>query len=145
MDKDQKEIHIELDKPETESFNEIKADDIQYNEENDEIITNSESAENIITTGKGTYKLKKPIHFDGKEIDILYFDLSAVSPLRYMGIVKEVEKKNRAQIVVPAQNMDIQIKLFSVASGIPTTILTSELFLKDFSTICILVYAFLVG
>lgn len=139
-----KEIHIDLeDNKASETGFEMKADDIQ--EEDGELIVNGENAEAIIETGKGVFKLHKPITFDGKETDSIYFDLSAVSPLRYMSIVKEVEKKERAPLTQPAHDLNVDIKLFSLASGVPTTILTSGLSLKDFNTICTLVYAFLVG
>ena len=140
-----KEIRIDLDddKKATESDFELKADDIQ--EEDGELIVNGENAETIIQTGKGIFKLHKPITFDGKETDTIYFDLSAVSPLRYMSLVKEVEKKERAPLTQPAHDLTVDIKLFSLASGVPATILTSSLSLKDFNTICTLVYAFLAG
>lgn len=134
-----------------ETVEAIKVFDNNENETAEETTTtdalkvNGENADEIIASGKGVFELSKPINIDGKKSNSIYFDLSSVSAIRYRNLVKTIERKNRTQIMQPAADIDVQIAVFSEASGIPVAVLKSDLSMKDMNQICTVVYAFLVA
>lgn len=91
----------------------------------------------------GVHPLKKPIRFDEQEITQIDYDLDCLTPIQYINLVKRLSKKK--QIPVPEVDMDVQIAYFALASGIPVSVLKSELATDDFTQICSLVRTFLLG
>ena len=126
-------------------FDDDVKENVDEKVETDALKVNGENAEAIIANGKGLFELSKPIDIDGKKSNSIYFDLSSITPRKYRDIVKGIEKKNRTPIAQPASDMDVQIAVFSEASGVPVAILLSDLSIKDMNQICTVVYAFLVA
>lgn len=91
----------------------------------------------------GVHPLKKPIRFDEQEITEITYDLDCLTPIQYINLVKRLSKKK--QIPVPEVDIDVQIAYFALASGIPVSVLKSELATDDFTQICGLVRTFLLG
>lgn len=91
----------------------------------------------------GVHLLKKPIRFDEQEIMEITYDMDCLTPVQYINLVKRLSKKK--QISVPEVDMDVQIAYFALASGIPVSVLKSELATDDFTQICGLVRTFLLG
>ncbi len=91
----------------------------------------------------GVHPLTKPIRVDEQEITEIAYDLDCLTPIQYINLVKRLSKKK--QIPVPEVDMDVQISYFSLASGIPVSVLKSGLATADFTQICGLVRTFLLG
>lgn len=91
----------------------------------------------------GVHPLTKPIRVDEQEITEIAYDLDCLTPIQYINLVKRLSKKK--QIPVPEIDMDVQISYFSLASGIPVSVLKSGLATADFTQICGLVRTFLLG
>lgn len=91
----------------------------------------------------GVHPLTKPILVDEQEITEIAYDLDCLTPIQYINLVKRLSKKK--QIPVPEVDMDVQISYFSLASGIPVSVLKSGLATADFTQICGLVRTFLLG
>ncbi len=91
----------------------------------------------------GVHPLKKPIRIDGEEVNEITYDLDQLSPIQYINLVKRLSKKK--QIAVPEVDMDVQISYFALSSGIPVTVLKSQLATDDYTQICGLVRTFLLG
>ena len=91
----------------------------------------------------GVHPLTKPIRVDEQEITEIAYHLDCLSSIQYINLVKRLSKKK--QIPVPEIDMDVQISYFSLASGIPVSVLKSGLATADFTQICGLVRTFLLG
>lgn len=91
----------------------------------------------------GVHPLKKPIRIDGEEVNEITYDMDQLSPIQYINLVKRLSKKK--QIAVPEVDMDVQISYFALSSGIPVTVLKSQLATDDYTQICGLVRTFLLG
>ncbi len=91
----------------------------------------------------GVHPLKKPMRIDGEEVNEITYDLDQLSPIQYINLVKRLSKKK--QIAVPEVDMDVQISYFALSSGIPVTVLKSQLATDDYTQICGLVRTFLLG
>ena len=91
----------------------------------------------------GVHPLTKPSRVDEQEITEIAYDLDCLTPIQYINLVKRLSKKK--QIPVPEIDMDVQISYFSLASGIPVSVLKSGLATADFTQICGLVRTFLLG
>ena len=90
-----------------------------------------------------TFPLVKPISVDNQTLCEISYDLDCLTPIQYINLVKRLSKKR--QIPVPEVDMDVQISYFALASGIPVTVLKSQLVTSDYSQICGLVRTFLLG
>ena len=104
---------------------------------------NADNAQEIINTGKGVLKLSKKVELNGEETDSIYFDLSGISAIKYRNIVKQVERNNKRPVVDPTQDIDVQMAIFSEASGIPVADLKTALSMKDAAKMNMVVYYFL--
>lgn len=91
----------------------------------------------------GVHPLKRSIRVDDQEIKEISYDLDCLTPIQYINLVKRLSKKK--QIPVPEVDMDVQISYFALASGIPVTVLKSQLATDDYTQICGLVRTFLLG
>lgn len=91
----------------------------------------------------GVHPLKRSIRVDDQEIREISYDLDCLTPIQYTNLVKRLSKKK--QIPVPEVDMDVQISYFALASGIPVTVLKSQLATDDYTQICGLVRTFLLG
>lgn len=91
----------------------------------------------------GVHPLKKPIRVDDQEVKEISYDLDCLTPIQYINLVKRLSKKK--QIPVPEVDMDVQISYFALASGIPVTVLKSQLATDDYTQVCGLVRTFLLG
>lgn len=109
----------------------------------DALVVNAENAAEIVRTGKGILMLSKATNIGGKETDSIYFDLSSVSALKYRDIIKKVERQNRMPISDPSKDIDVQIAIFSEASGITVAELKSGLSMKDIAQVGMVTYYFL--
>lgn len=92
---------------------------------------------------KGVFKLSKPIMVDGENLHQIRYDFEKIQPIQYMNIVKAVGKKEF--LINPALNMSVQINLFCKASGVPASILGTQLSLPDVNAICTLAQDFLLS
>ena len=92
---------------------------------------------------RGVHLLKQPIIFDGKSVDKLEYNLDELTSIQYINLVKRLSKKR--QIAVPEVDMEVQIYYFALATGIPVTVLKSQLSPSDYAQICGLVRTFLLG
>lgn len=91
----------------------------------------------------GVHPLKKPIRMDNEEIHEIEYDLDQLTPIQYTNLIKRLSKKH--QISVPEVDPEVQISYFALASGIPVTVLKSQLNTADYAQICGLVRTFLLG
>lgn len=91
----------------------------------------------------GVHPLKRSIRVDDQEVKEISYDLDCLTPIQYINLVKRLSKKK--QIPVPEVDMDVQISYFALASGIPVTVLKSQLATDDYTQICGLVRTFLLG
>ena len=109
-----------------------------------EILEQNDSGETLVDeVPRGIHPLKKSIIFDGNSVDQLEYDLDQLSSIQYINLVKRLSKKR--QIAVPEVDMEVQISYFALATGIPVTVLKSQLAPSDYAQICGLVRTFLLG
>lgn len=104
---------------------------------------NADNAEEILRTGKGVLKLSRKMVINGEETDSIYFDLSSISAIKYRDIVKKVERSNKALVIDPTRDIDVQMAIFSEASGIPVAELKTGMSMKDVAQMNMVVYYFL--
>lgn len=110
----------------------------------EELLEEENSAKGLVDeVPAGVHPLKKPIRIDGEEVNEITYDLDQLSPIQYINLVKRLSKKK--QIAVPEVDMDVQISYFALSSGIPVTVLKSQLATDDYTQICGLVRTFLIG
>ncbi|MBO5155270.1 MAG: hypothetical protein J6C00_13100 [Eubacterium sp.] len=93
----------------------------------------------------GVHPLTKPIRVDGQEVTEISYDLDCLKPIQYINLVKRVAKMKKDTIPIPEVDMDVQISYFALASGIPVSVLKSNLSTTDYTQICGLVRTFLLG
>lgn len=105
-----------------------------------EITPETQESEDAEPTGKGNYKLKKPVTIDGKTIDSIYYDLPSVTPIKIEMLIKNMERKQGYPAVTPMASAVVQIAIFSEACRIPAAILKSELLNIDYMNVCNLVF-----
>lgn len=91
----------------------------------------------------GVHPLSSPITVDEKTVTEIPYDLSRLTPIQYINLVKRLSKKQ--QISVPELDMEVQISYFALASGIPVVVLKSQLAIGDYAQVCSLVRSFLLG
>lgn len=91
----------------------------------------------------GVHPLSSPITLDEKTVTEISYDLSCLTPIQYINLVKRLSRKQ--QITVPEVDMEVQISYFALASGIPVVVLKSQLAVADYTQICSLVRSFLLG
>lgn len=91
----------------------------------------------------GVHPLVKAIVVDDQNVKEISYDLDCLTPIQYGNLVKRLSKKK--QIPVPEVDMDVQISYFALASGIPVSVLKSQLSTADYTQICGLVRTFLLG
>ena len=91
----------------------------------------------------GVHPLQRPIRMEDRAINEIEYDLDCLTPIQYINLVKRLSKKK--QIPIPEVDMDVQISYFALASGIPVTVLKSQLLTSDYTQICGLVRTFLLG
>ena len=83
----------------------------------------------------GVYKFVKPIDVDGETLKQVSYNFDDIKPIQYINLVKRAEKQ-KGTVSVPELDMDIQIGLFSLASGLPVTAIKNVNSLKDLNRIC---------
>ena len=93
----------------------------------------------------GVHPLSKPIRVNEQEITEISYDLDCLKPIQYINLVKRVAKTKKDTIPIPEVDMDVQIAYFALASGIPVSVLKSDLATADYTQICGLVRTFLLG
>ncbi|MGN0337897.1 MAG: phage tail assembly protein [Lachnospiraceae bacterium] len=93
----------------------------------------------------GVHPLTKPIRVDGQEVTEISYDLDCLKPIQYINLVKRVAKMKKDTIPIPEVDMDVQISYFALASGIPVSVLKSNLSTTDYTQVCGLVRTFLLG
>ena len=103
----------------------------------------SEKKRPIDEVPAGVHPLAKPIRVDEQILSEISYDLDCLTPIQYINLVKRLSKKK--QITVPEIDMDVQISYFALSSGIPVTVLKSQLTTSDYTQICGLVRTFLLG
>lgn len=92
---------------------------------------------------KGVHPLMNAIQMDDQQITEIEYDLDCLTPIQYINLVKRLSRKK--QIPVPEVDMEVQISYFALASGIPVTVLKSQLSTSDYTQVCGLVRTFLLG
>lgn len=86
-------------------------------------------------SAEGVYEFVKPIDVDGETINKVSYDFDGIKPIQYINLVKRTEKQ-KGTVAVPEVDMDIQIGLFSLASGLPVSTIKGVNTLKDLNRIC---------
>lgn len=109
-----------------------------------EILEQNDSGEiPVDEVPRGVHQLREPITFDGNTVNQIEYDMDQLSSIQYINLVKRLSKKR--QIAVPEVDMEVQISYFALATGIPVTVLKSQLVPSDYTQICGLVRTFLLG
>ncbi|MCI7108031.1 MAG: hypothetical protein MR945_09140 [Agathobacter sp.] len=109
-----------------------------------EILEQNDSNDSLVDeVPRGIHPLKRAITFDGNCMEEIAYDLDQLTPIQYLNLVKRLSKKR--QIAVPEVDMEVQISYFALSTGIPVTILKSQLTASDYAQICGLVRTFLLG
>ena len=128
-----------------EEMNELLGEETETKARSEKDLLEEEKSDDrpIDEVPAGVHPLTKPIRVDEQEITEIAYDLDCLTPIQYINLVKRLSKKK--QIPVPEIDMDVQISYFSLASGMPVSVLKSGLATADFTQICGLVRTFLLG
>lgn len=130
-----------------EEMNELLGEETEIKERSEKDLLDEKKSDNrpIDKVPAGVHPLKRPISVDHQEITEISYDLDCLKPIQYINLVKRLEKMNKITIPVPEVDMDVQISYFALASGIPVSVLKSNLSTTDYTQICGLVRTFLLG
>ena len=128
-----------------EEMNELLGEETETKARSEKDLLEEEKSDDrpIDEVPAGVHPLTKPIRVDEQEITEIAYDLDCLTPIQYINLVKRLSKKK--QIPIPEIDMDVQISYFSLASGMPVSVLKSGLATADFTQICGLVRTFLLG